>query len=61
MNDQAYFKAAAEAVEKQVLENPGLGIPVDPDVAEFMGCFVEDAVTLDDIEDDYNQDGEGGV
>ena len=56
MTDQEYLKAAAEAVEKQVLENPGLGIPVDPDVAEFMGCFEEDAVTLDDIEDDYIED-----
>ena len=59
MNDQAYLKAAAEAVEKQVLENPGLGIPVDPDVAEYMGCFEEEAVTLDDIEEDYfHQEGE---
>ena len=53
-----YLKAAAEAVEKQVLENPGLGIPVDPDVAEFMGCFEEEAVTLDDIEDDFGEFGE---
>ncbi|MCL2029796.1 MAG: hypothetical protein FWG97_05220 [Deltaproteobacteria bacterium] len=61
MTDQEYLKAAAEAVEKQVLENPGLGIPVDPDVAEFMGCFEEEAVTLDDFEDDFydfDQDGE---
>jgi hypothetical protein len=61
MSDE-YLKAAAEAVEKQVLADPLLGIPVDPDVAEFMGCFQETAVTLDDIEDgpeDYDLADEG--
>jgi hypothetical protein len=61
MNNQEYLKAAADAVEKQVLENPGLGIPVDPDVADFMGCFIEDAVSLDDFDDDFLPGGEGGV
>lgn len=45
-----YLKAAAQAVEEQVLENPGLGIPVDPDVAEFMGAFEGDEDLSDVIE-----------
>lgn len=46
-----YLKAAAAAVERQVLENPDFGIPADPDVAEYMGAFEEQAVTLDDVLD----------
>lgn len=47
-----YLKSAAEAVERQALENPGLGIPVDPDVADYMGAFFEDTVDADDLFDD---------
>ena len=46
---------AADAVIAQAMENPELGIPADPDVAEFMGCFEEQAVSPDDfiiIDDD---------
>lgn len=39
-----YFKAAAQAVESQAAENPGLAVPADPDVAEFMGAFEETAI-----------------
>ncbi len=46
-----YLKAAAAAVERQALENPDWGIPVDPNVAEYMGAFEELAVTLDDVLD----------
>jgi soluble cytochrome b562 len=49
MKELEYFKAAADAVEKQALENPDIGIPVDPDVADYMGAFEEDAVSLDDV------------
>ncbi len=31
-----YLQVDARAVEDQVAENPDLGIPVDPDVAEYM-------------------------
>ena len=34
-----YLKAAAQKVEQQAMDNPGLGIPVDPDVADYMGAF----------------------
>ncbi len=41
------LKAAADTVIKQAMEYPELGIPADPDVAEFMGCFEENAVSPD--------------
>ena len=41
--------AAANAVMAQAMENPELGIPADPDVADFMGCFEEKAVSPDDF------------
>jgi hypothetical protein len=43
-----WFKAAAEQVRRESDRNPGIGIPVDPDVAEFMGCFEDSALTEDD-------------
>lgn len=46
---QEYLKSAAEAVERQAAADPDLGIPVDPDVADYMGAFEEQAVSLDDI------------
>ncbi|MBI4804073.1 MAG: hypothetical protein HY795_02435 [Desulfovibrio sp.] len=49
--DKEYLMAAARAVDVQAMENPGLGIPVDPEVAEFMGAFEELAVGSDDLED----------
>lgn len=47
-----FLKSAALAVENQVAENPLLGVPVDPDVADFMGAFEEDPATLEAIDDD---------
>lgn len=47
--EQEYLKAAAGAVESQAVENPDIGIPVDPDVAEFMGAFDEETVSLNDV------------
>jgi len=44
-----FLQTAAEAVERQAMENPGLGIPVDPDVAEYMGAFEERAFAPDDF------------
>lgn len=49
---QKYLAAAAAKVRKQMDENPGVGIPVDPDVAEYMGAFEEDAVDADDLLDE---------
>lgn len=49
--DKDYLTAAAKAVDIQASESPPLGIPVDPDVAEFMGAFGESAIGPDDLED----------
>ncbi|KAF0232593.1 hypothetical protein [Fundidesulfovibrio putealis] len=48
--EKEYLTAAARAVDVQASETPNLGIPVDPEVAEFMGAFQEQAVTLDDLD-----------
>lgn len=48
MQEKEYLKAAARAVEEQAEANPGLGIPVDPNLADFMGAFKENAVPTDD-------------
>lgn len=45
----AYLDAAAAEVYRQAAENPGLGIPVDPDVAEYMGAFEDDAMDELDV------------
>ena len=50
MENKDYLRAAADAVMQQVSD--GLAVPVDPDVADFMGAFTEEAVTLDDMVDD---------
>ena len=53
MHDKEYLAAAAKAVAQQLAENPViLGIPIDPDVADFMGAFVEDGLELADVIED---------
>ena len=53
MHDKEYLSAAAMAVARQLAENPViLSIPIDPDVADFMGAFVEDALDLADVIED---------
>lgn len=61
--EKEYLRKAADAVTKQAFENPGFGVPVDPDVAEYMGAFTEDAIALADMADDtlLNIEGEGVV
>lgn len=48
--NKEHLESAARAVEAQTLDEPGLGIPVDPDVAEFMGAFRETAVSPEDFD-----------
>ncbi len=50
MKADEYLKAAAEAIERQAQANPDLGIPVDPDLADFMGAFEETAVSIEDFD-----------
>ena len=45
-----YLKAAAQQVEQQALDHPGIGIPVDPDVADYMGAFHSDENEADILE-----------
>lgn len=49
--DKNRLMTAANVVDSQATELPDLGIPVDPDVADFMGAFEETAVDLDDLDD----------
>jgi len=43
-----WLDAAATAVEREAMENPGMPIPVDPDVAEHMGAVADDAMSEED-------------
>ena len=47
MDNLEYLRDAADMVDRQSSENPTLGIPVDPDVAEFMGAFYDPAAGAD--------------
>ncbi|MBF0482611.1 MAG: hypothetical protein HQK81_13720 [Desulfovibrionaceae bacterium] len=49
--DKDFLESAALAVESQLLQDPSLGIPVDPAVADYMGAFVEAALSPEDVED----------
>jgi hypothetical protein len=51
MESEEYLEAAAKVVEHQAMDNPGVGIPADPDVAEHMGIFMEDALSEQDVLD----------
>lgn len=53
-----FLQSAARAVEDQVADNPLLGIPVDPDVAEYMGAFEEDPAVLQVIDLEVESEGE---
>ena len=53
MQHKEYLRAAATAIARQIEENPVvLGIPLDPDVADYMGAFVEEAIDLADVVED---------
>ena len=62
MNDKVYLAAAAKAAAEQLADNASLHIPLDPDVADFMGAFREDALDLADVIEDglftLNEQGE---
>lgn len=53
MQDKEYLSAAARAVAEQLADNLiALSIPLDPDVADHMGAFREDALALADMIED---------
>lgn len=52
MTHKEYLAAAARAAAQQITDDPGLYIPLDPDVAEHLGAFQEDAIILADLIED---------
>jgi hypothetical protein len=44
-----WFVAAAKQVELNALENPEFPIPVDPEVAEFMGAIEDPSFGEEDL------------
>jgi hypothetical protein len=52
VKDKEYFAAAAKAVAEQLADNAALYVPLDPDVADFMGAFMEEALSLADVIED---------
>ena len=52
MQHKEYLAAAARAAAEQIADDPSLYIPLDPDVADFMGAFNEDAIALADMIED---------
>ena len=53
MQNKEYLRAAATVIARQIEENPVvLGVALDPDVADYMGAFVEEAIGLTDVVED---------
>ncbi|WP_417833991.1 hypothetical protein [Thalassospira xiamenensis] len=50
LNDQDYLTLASSMINAQSLTGP---VPVDPDIAEAMGAFAEDALSSDDALDSH--------
>lgn len=53
MQNKEYLRAAAKAIAQQIEgNNLIIGVPLDPDVADYMGAFEEEAITLADVVED---------
>ena len=53
MQDKEYLRAAAKVITQQIEGNVVIyGVPLDPDVADYMGAFLEEAITLADMVED---------
>jgi hypothetical protein len=50
LNDQNYLALASSMINAEILSGP---VPVDPDIAEAMGAFSEDALSSDDALDSH--------
>ncbi|WP_417814427.1 hypothetical protein [Thalassospira alkalitolerans] len=50
LNDQDYLALASSMINTEILSGP---VPVDPDIAEAMGAFAEDALSSDDALDSH--------
>jgi hypothetical protein len=51
LRDRKYYLAAARLVGQLMTLAPHRGVEVDPDVAEFMGAFEEDAIPASEVAD----------
>jgi hypothetical protein len=51
MNIENTVISAALAADRQASADPVAGVSVDPNVADFMGAFEEDALTIDDLDE----------
>ena len=47
--NQDYLDAAANTVYRELMRDPLVGLPVDPDVADCMGAFEDDAMSEEDV------------
>jgi len=47
-DEKAYLDAASKTVLEQMEKHPGIPIPVDPEVADHMGAFVDDSMDFAD-------------
>lgn len=50
LNDQDYLALASSMINAESLTGP---VPVDPDIADAMGAFAEDALSADDALDSH--------
>lgn len=50
LNDQDYLALASSMINAESLSSP---VPVDPDIAEAMGAFSEDALSVEDALDSH--------
>ncbi len=50
LNDQDYLALASSMINAESLSGP---VPVDPDIAEAMGAFTDDALSADDALDSH--------
>lgn len=60
--ENEYKAAVAKKLGQDLAENPFAEVSLDPDIADFMGAFTEDAIILADLQDDtllsINEEGE---
>ena len=53
MHNKEYLRAAAKAIAPQIEGDSVIyGVPLDPDVTDYMGAFPEEAITLADMVED---------
>jgi hypothetical protein len=49
ISEKDYLAAAAAQADEQLVQDPESGVPLDPEVAEYMGAFVQHAVSLNEV------------